>query len=165
MELIKAERSEAPADPTLADRQADELHSAGVGRMGTDEATFIQVMTKSSFPQIQAIKAAYEKRHGMSLEKAIRKETSGNFEDALIALTQTPEDYYSARLRKAMEGVGTNEAALSRILGGHDKHEIARIASRYLERYGQTLLEAIKRDTSGNFERACVMWVAVEDPL
>ncbi|CAM9228095.1 unnamed protein product, partial [Phaeothamnion confervicola] len=90
MELIKAERSEAPANFGLADEQADELHAAGVGRGGTDETAFIRIMTQSSFPQIQAIKAAYERRHGMSLERAIGKETSGKFEDALIALTQTP---------------------------------------------------------------------------
>ncbi|CAN0454718.1 unnamed protein product, partial [Phaeothamnion confervicola] len=76
-----------------------------------------------------------------------------------------PQDYYSARLKKAFDGAGTDERSVSRILGGHNKHEIARIGERYLERYGQSLLEAVKRETSGRFRLACVTWLVTEDPL
>jgi Annexin len=109
IELLKAERNEsAPADAQLAAQQARQLHDAGVGRWGTDESVFISVFAKSSRAHIEAIKAEYERQYGHSLHRAIEKETSGSFEDALLALVRTPSEYYARRLKKAFAGLGVS---------------------------------------------------------
>ncbi|CAN0259225.1 unnamed protein product, partial [Laminaria digitata] len=47
---------------------------------------------------LQLIKQHYERNHGMSLEKAIKKETSGDFETMLLALTMDPVAYYALQV-------------------------------------------------------------------
>jgi Annexin len=109
IQLLKAERNEnAPADNALAAQQARQLHDAGVGQWGTNESVFIDILTKSSRSHIEAIKAEYERQYGHSFHRAIEKETSGDLEDALLALVRTPTEYYARRLKKAFAGLGVS---------------------------------------------------------
>lgn len=113
IELLKAERNEAAAvDTHLATQQAQQLYEAGVGQFGTNEDVFINILTKSSRAQIEAVKSEYERLHGHSLVRAIEKETSGDMEDALLALVYTPTEYYARRLHKAFKGVGVSVAII-----------------------------------------------------
>jgi Annexin len=59
----------------------------------------------------------------------------------------------------------TDEDAVCRVLGSHDKIELALIAEHYLEVYGETLSEVLKSELGGCFEKAAVAWVAKPDPL
>ena len=59
----------------------------------------------------------------------------------------------------------TDEEAVVRILGSHDKNELLLIAEHYLETYGETLTELLKSELSGHLETAAVKWVSVLDPL
>ena len=59
---------EIAANWDLAAQQAQALHAAGVGRLGTDETTFTATFTQSSRAQIEAIKQAYEQQFGQSLQ-------------------------------------------------------------------------------------------------
>ena len=59
----------------------------------------------------------------------------------------------------------TNDYAVVRILGSHDKNELKLIADHYLEVYGQTLVEALKSELSGCFRKAAIAWVGIPDPL
>lgn len=88
--------------------QANQLYKAGVGkRFGTDDDVFIQILTKESRAQIQAIKAEYEKAQSMSLQKAIEKETSGALEKALKALLAPSKAAYIAQaMHESFAGVG-----------------------------------------------------------
>ncbi|KAG5181096.1 Anxa6 protein [Tribonema minus] len=159
--LLRAVRDEGSAvDSELAANQAEQLHAAGAGRLGTDEETFISILTRASFEQVQAIKAAYERAQGASLESAIRSESRGDAENALLALLRTPHAGYAAALKRAFRGLGTDDAAVARALGSNDKPDVARIADIYLENFGQTLVEALKEELSGSFRLAAVTWVA-----
>jgi Annexin len=111
IELLKAERNEsAPADNVLAATHAQQLHEAGVGQWGTNESVFINILTKSSRAHIEAIKAEYEKQYNRSLYDAIEDETSGDFEDVLVALLYSPAEYFSRQLMKATNGIGVSNA-------------------------------------------------------
>jgi stress response protein SCP2 len=166
IELLKAQRDENEvADEELARVQASKLHEAGVGKWGTDEAAFIETLCRASRTQIEAIKASYESQYGMSLRKAIEKETSGDFERTLVALTKSPVEFYVGKLRDAFKGFGTDEGAIVRVLGGHDKNDLKLISEAYLETTGHTLTESLKKEISGKFLRACLTWVSSADPL
>eukprot|EP00904_Undaria_pinnatifida_P009673 jgi/Undpi1/5836/HiC_scaffold_2.g01110.m1 len=148
MALIKGQRQEDLVDENLAVRQAKELHDAGIGkRLGTDKKTFIRILSQASRPQIQLIRKYYEQNHGMSLEKAIKKECSGSFETMLLAITMDPVAYYALQLKSAFDGMTTDKSALARILGGNDK------------------MAAIKKRTSGKIRRAMLTWVCSSDPV
>lgn len=164
--LLKGQRQEDLVDESLAVRQAKELHDAGIGkRMGTDKKTFIRILTQASRPQIQLIKQHYERNHGMSLEKAIKKECSGYFETILLAIIMDPDAYYALQLKEAFKGIGSDKSSLARILGGNDKPAIDKIAECYRNNYGVTLMASVKKETSGKLRRAMLTWVCSSDPI
>ncbi|CAN0281237.1 unnamed protein product [Discosporangium mesarthrocarpum] len=114
---------------------------------------------------LQAIKAAYEAENGMSLMRAIDKETSGNYKRALLSLLfPSQEAYVAYGIFKSFEGMGTNERRLSRLLGGTDKKKIFKVNDYYVETYGSTIKEDLKEESSGNFRKACTFWVGGDDP-
>ncbi len=160
--LLKAERDE---DQDLAEIEADELHTAGVGSWGTDESKFIDILCRSSRAHIEAIKETYEKKYNMSLRKAIEKETSGDFKRALIALQRDPINFYVQELEKAFKGFGTDDNAVVRILAGHDMRDLKLISECFLETKGKSLVEVLKSELSGNFRRAAIAWVSSTDPV
>ncbi len=70
----------------LAKSEAKELYDAGQGRFGTDELVFIRVFCSRSFTQLIATFNAYSEMFECDIEKAIKKEMSGNLERALLVL-------------------------------------------------------------------------------
>lgn len=164
--LIRGERQEDLVDEGLACKQAKELHDAGIGkRLGTDKKTFIRILTQASRPQIQLIRQYYERNHGMSLEKAIKKECSGKFETMLLALVMDPTAYYALLLKTAFAGVTTDKSTVARVLGGNDKPVVDEIGACFLTNYGESLMEALKRATGGKFRRSVLTWVCSSDPV
>ncbi len=155
-------------DETLAEEQAKKLYKAGVGkRFGTDDEVFIDVLLSAGRNQIQAIKAAYERNHEMSLKRATEKETSRSFEATLLAMLRPcVASQVSYGLRKALQGMGTDKERICRLLGGTDKQLLKTVAATYLDHYGQTISEALKDETMvmGNFKAATLTWIKISDP-
>lgn len=164
--LIRGERQEDVVDEDLAVQQAQELHAAGIGkRLGTDKKTFIRILTQASRPQILLIRQHYERNHGMSLEKAIKKECSGSFETMLLAMIMDPIAYYALQLKTACKAMPTDKSTIARVLGGNDKPAVEEIAECFLTNYGESLLAALKTATSGKFRRAVLTWLCSSDPV
>ncbi len=138
---------------------------AGVGRWGTDESKFIDILCRSSRAHIEVLKETYEKKYKMSLRKAIEKETSGDFKRALIALQRDPINFYVQQFENACKGFGTDNNTVVRILAGHDMRDLKLISECFLETKGKTLVEVLKSELSGNFRRAAIAWVSSTDPV
>ncbi|MCQ2821736.1 MAG: hypothetical protein MJ252_31140 [archaeon] len=54
----------------------------------------------------QKLKVTYKSMYGKDLVKELKSETSGNFEDAIVAMFETPIDFDCITLNKAMKGLG-----------------------------------------------------------
>jgi hypothetical protein len=164
--VFRGERDESKnVDKSEAKAQAKELHTAKVEEGGVDDSTFIDLLTRSSFAQIQRINYEYMKRFDTSLEILIRGETGGALEEALAALLLSPEDIYATALKRAFKQADTDDAAVARILGSNDKPGIARISAKYLERYKQSLIDALEFNLTGYFRVACITYVASASPM
>ncbi len=70
---------------TDAENRARFLHEAIEGA-GTDDQCLVDVICTSLPSQIRAIREVFKKRYGDKFDKAVKADTSGNFQDVLKAV-------------------------------------------------------------------------------
>ncbi|KAI0531295.1 hypothetical protein KFK09_000848 [Dendrobium nobile] len=66
------------------------------------------------------------------------------------------------RLRKAFQGLGTDEKAIIEVLGHREARNRAEISRCYYMLYNESLIYRLKSELSGDFQRAVILWT--EDP-
>ncbi|VDD79611.1 unnamed protein product [Mesocestoides corti] len=150
---------EGLVDRRAAEADAQKLYDAGEKKLGTDEETFINILCTRSAWQIQAINKAYEKISKKRLIEAIASETSGDFKRALtttLLANINPAMAFAEHLRKAIRGAGTNDDELMRIIVWRSEIDMKEIKNCYLTRYNKDLVEDVKNDTSGDYEKLLV---------
>jgi annexin A7/11 len=152
-ELLKGKRQEwEQIDDVNAANVAERFYKAGEGKLGTDEKVFNELLTTHGPLFLDRVNHHYMAKHKHTLETAIKKETSGHYEDLLVGLTKAPLIYYCDRLYSAIHGAGTDERALNFIFAILDFDELRAVKQLYEQRHKVPLEKAIKGDTSGNYE-------------
>ncbi|KAJ4713571.1 Annexin [Melia azedarach] len=139
-------------DKLIAESDAKALYNAGVKRLGTDENTFIQIFGERSRAHLAYVAAAYYHMYGHSLKKAVKKETSGNFEYGLLTLlkcSENPGKYFAKILHNAMKGLGTDDSTLIRVIVTRTEIDMQYIKAEYAKKYRKSLVDAVHSDTSG----------------
>ncbi|XP_032594063.1 annexin B11 isoform X2 [Drosophila grimshawi] len=156
--LCTAARDESGrADPNQAKEDARELLKAGELRVGTDESMFNMILCQRNYQQLKLIFQEYADMTGHSLEKAIKKEFSGDIMEGLIAIFKcvtNKADYFASRLHKSMAGIGTNDKQLIRVIITRCEIDLADIKVAFERLYGKSLKSWIKGDTSGHYKHA-----------
>jgi hypothetical protein len=161
LELLKGNRQETNViDDTKAQAVAHEIYKAGEHRLGTNDSKFVDIMTIYSPYFLDRVNFHYTKLYGNSLYKAIEKETSGDYKDALIACAKPPDIYFADRLKSATRGLGTDDWGLIYIFALHDKAQLKHISKVYTDRGHGNLALDIERDTSGNYRKTLVSLLA-----
>ncbi|KAG6405498.1 hypothetical protein SASPL_133088 [Salvia splendens] len=150
-----APRYEGPeVDRGLAEHDAKSLFKAGEKKLGTDEDTFIRIFAERSRAQLAAISSAYHSMYGNSLKKAVKRETSGNFELGLLTILQCAENpgrYFAKILHKAMKGMGTDDKTLTRVIVTRAEIDLQYIKAEYQKKYGKSLNDAVQSETSSHY--------------
>ena len=144
-------------DPQAARIDAQALKNAGISRMGTDESEFNRILCLRNYSQIKLIAEEYEKLTGHTLEKDIKKEFSGDIEDALVSVLRAAlnrPEFFAKRLYKAMAGIGTNDRDLIRLVVTRCEIDMVDIKEEFQKKYGKSLKSFIKGDTSGDYKHA-----------
>jgi len=135
-----------------AQDDCEALHEAMKG-LGTDEDLITGIITNRSNAQRQEMKTLFAQMWGKDLEKALKSELGGHYEDVVLALFKTPVDYDAHELREAIKGAGTRESALIEILCTRTNEEIQNIKEAYTRLFEKDLVEDLEGDTSGYFGR------------
>ena len=138
-----------------SEKDAEALRNAMKG-FGTDEAAIIKIIANRTNAQRQKIKLAYKTAYGRDLISDLKSELHGNFEDAVLALFETPVDYDVQQLHKAMKGLGTDEDTLIEILASRPNWLLKQVKARYAEVYKKDLEKAIASETSGDLKRLMI---------
>lgn len=152
---LSTARYEGPeVDRNMIEKDAKALFKAGEKKLGTDEDTFIRIFSERSWAHLAAVSIAYHHTYGNSLKKAVKSETSGLFEFALLTImrcAENPAKYFAKALYKAMNGLGTNDTSLTRIVVSRAEIDMQYIKAEYRKKYGKPLGDAIHSETSGHY--------------
>uniref|UniRef100_A0A4W6ESZ9 Annexin n=1 Tax=Lates calcarifer TaxID=8187 RepID=A0A4W6ESZ9_LATCA len=143
-------------DISLAKQDAQKLYAAGENKVGTDESQFNAILCARSKPHLRAVFQEYQQMCGRDIEKSICREMSGNVEDGMVAVVKciknTPA-YFAERLHKAMQGAGTKDRTLIRIMVSRSEVDMLDIRVHYVRTYGKSLYTHISGDTSGDYKK------------
>jgi annexin A7/11 len=129
---------------------------------GTNEKELIRVLSKADAIQINVMREQYQRRYHTDLIKHLEKETSGNFEAALVHVARGPllGDCYA--LKRAMKGVGTNEDVLTDVLTSRTNADLNAIKAEYRKQFGTTLEADLRSDLSSDTEGMFIMIAAAK---
>jgi len=121
--------------------------------LGTDEGKLINVIADLGPGDARSLIEAYSQEIHRDLISDIREETSGHFEAALVALL-TPAIEYDARLvKKAMQGLGTDEQALTDVICTRHPVELKALCEEYKRLFDTDLISDIDADTTEDFKK------------
>jgi len=139
--------------PEKAQHDADEIYKKGEGKWGTDDDFFVKFFTTHSYEHIALVDVAYQQKYGHPLKVAIAKETSGHYERLLKALVTPKDVFYAHRIHEAIAGLGTKDKVLQRIIVLNNNHQaLERIGAIYQAEFKESLMDAVKGDTSGHYQ-------------
>jgi annexin A7/11 len=155
--VIRAARTEesAPVNPQTIETDVRSLQ----GRDNVREVCAI--FAKASNAELRALSQTFESRYHVSLEKHIKKEFSGHMEDALLQMLRSATDPAmrdAKLLEDCMSGLGTKDDRLViRVVRTHwDRNHKEMVKRAYQHLFGKSLIERIRGETSGDYERLMV---------
>lgn len=122
--------------------------------MGTDEGQLIRIICCASFKERSLIISTYEQMYDKSLIAQVESETSGHFQIALVAILESSlknwdPDYNEdvRQLKEAMDGVGTDEDAVIRVIANKDDEQLEILCNTFKEQTGVDLIERVDSET------------------
>jgi annexin A7/11 len=65
----------------------------------------------------------------------------------------SPSEYFATRIRKAVEGIGTDEKILNRVVITRHAVDMDIIREYYKLLYSRNLVDDVKGDTSGSYQK------------
>ncbi len=136
--------------------EAQRLYQAGAGRWGTDESVFTQIFSIRSPAEIATIAQCYRQLAGVDLYTSLKKEFSGNVEKLLKAIfyaSINPAEWFATRVRNAIEGPGTKDKQLIRIIVSRFEIDLREIKLAYYRLYNRDMVSDIRNDTSGDYKK------------
>ena len=138
---------------------AKEIFAAGEGKLGTDESVFNKYFGTLSPYELACVAQHYHKLTGHTILDAIDKEMKGDSKKAyrtIIYATLSPSEYFATRVNDAIKGFGTKDRILMRVLITRDEVDMPTIKQYYKQLYGKDMVEAIKNDISGDYQKLMV---------
>ncbi|KAA8546821.1 hypothetical protein F0562_003255 [Nyssa sinensis] len=139
---------------TLAKSEAKILHEKISDKAYNHEA-IIRILTTRSKAQLNATLNHYNNAFGNAINKDLKTDPKDEYLTILRATIKCltcPEKYFEKVLRLAINRLGTDEWALTRVVATRAEVDMQRIKEAYHKRNSVPLDRAISGDTSGDYE-------------
>lgn len=155
--LVQGGRDTDDVDYSRVEEDAQKLFDAGAAQLGTEEAEINSILCVRSYDHLRAVFDKYEElSEGTSIEDAIKSETSSDLQDGFLSIIQCAKDkqkYFATRLMKAMEGCGTDDSDLIRLIVTRSEIDLADIKDEFVNMYEKPLEEWIESECGGDYKR------------
>ncbi|KAL0736193.1 hypothetical protein Bca4012_012403 [Brassica carinata] len=120
-----------------------------------NDGDLIRILTTRSKAQISATLNHFKNKFGTSITKYLKEDSDNEYVQLLKAMIKCltyPEKYFEKVLRQAINKMGTDEWALTRVVTTRAEFDMERIKEEYLRRNSVPLDRAIAKDTHGDYE-------------
>uniref|UniRef100_A0AAX7V6U2 Annexin n=1 Tax=Astatotilapia calliptera TaxID=8154 RepID=A0AAX7V6U2_ASTCA len=109
---------------------------------------------------------AYMKLSGYEIEESIKRETSGNLKDLLLAVVKCARSvpaYFAETLYYAMKGAGTDDNTLIRVMVTRSEVDLLDIRAQFRRLFACSLHSMIKGDAGGDYRKALLALCGGDD--
>ncbi|XP_028269614.1 annexin A5b [Parambassis ranga] len=145
---------------------AQALFKAGEEKFGTDEQSFVTILGNRSAEHLRRVFDAYMKLAGYEMEETIKRETSGNLKDLLLAVVKCARSvpgYFAETLYYSMKGAGTDDSTLIRVMATRSEVDMLDIRAEFRRKFACSLHSMIKGDTGGDYRKALLLLCGGDD--
>ena len=118
-----------------------------------NEEAFISFTLNHSNEQLVKLRTDYQPKFSRDFLKDLESNFSGDFLNVMIGLYKTPVEYDTDLLYQAMKGLGSDKDIISEVLSFRTPERINEIKIKFQEKYGKDLVEEIKSETSGDYQK------------
>lgn len=157
--LLTSFRYEGPEVNThLAKSEAKILHEKISHKAYADD-DLIRIIATRSKVQLSATLNTYNNDYGHAITKDLKEDPKDDYLKLLRATIKCltcPEKYYEKLLRLAINKMGTDESALTRVVTTRAEVDMQRIKEEYYRRNSVPLDRAIAKDTNGDYEKMLI---------
>lgn len=133
---------------------ADELCNDDI-----DEDNIRRILTSYKFGFLKEVFNEYLDKSGEEFLELVEKKCSGDSKKAFKAIylsARNRTEYFAHALHDAMEGHGTDDWALIRIIVSRCEIDLETIKEKYQELFEKDLVEQVKSEISGDYEKTLV---------
>ncbi len=126
------------------------------GKIGLDKDKTIKYFGLSSPCELMHLAREFDREYGKSLMKVIEDEYSSDMQQLIKTIFYaniSPSEYFATRIRKAVEGIGTDEKILNRVVITRHAVDMDIIREYYKLLYSRNLVDDVKGDTSGSYQK------------
>ncbi|XP_067268303.1 annexin A2 [Chanodichthys erythropterus] len=128
-----------------------------------DVSTVVRILTNRSNAQRQSLARVYKNVSQKELDASLKKVLSGDLQSLIHGLMMTPEQFEAHRLRKAMEGAGTDEETLLEVLCTRTPQQLSGITTTYSQEFKRDLEKDLLSESSGDFSKLIVALLKKEN--
>jgi len=149
----------------LAKSEAKILHEK-ISEKSYNHDELIRILTTRSKAQLNATLNHYNNEFGNAIDKDLEDDPDDEYKKLLRATIECltyPAKYFEEVLRLAINRLGTDEGALTRVVATRAEVDMERIKEEYYRRNSIPLDRAITKETSGDYEKMLVTLIGHGD--
>lgn len=128
-------------------------------KIGLDEEKIVKYFGLLSPCELMHLAREFHREYGKSLINVVEDEFGGDLRKLIKTIFYAnicPSEYFATRIKEAVKGLGTSEKILNRVIITRNEVDMDVIKEYYKILYSTNLVNDVKNDTSGNYQKLLV---------